>query len=242
MGQKTNPIGFRLVINRKWKSRWFANKQEFGDLLGEDDRIRQHLMKKPCCSGTSFIAIRRMSDKVEIVINTARPGLVIGKKGSEIDVLRNELAQLTGKEIWIEVEEIKRPDLDAKVVADGIARQLERRIPFRRAMKKAMQGVKDSGGAGVRVQVSGRLGGAEIARREWYKEGVIPLQTMRADIDYAMGRAETTYGSIGVKVWVNRGEYNATVRRQPRQRVESYHSKQKSDVRQESVNQAAVGA
>ena len=212
MGQKTHPVGFRLVLNRNWKSRWYANKQEFGDLLKEDEKIRKHLMAKSCCAGTSTITVRRMSDKIEVVIHTARPGLVIGKKGSEIDILRNELSKLTGKEVWVEVEEIKRPDIDAKIVADGIARQLERRIPFRRAMKKAMQSVKDAGGIGVRVQVSGRLGGAEIARREWYKEGIIPLQTMRADIDYATGRAETTYGSIGVKVWINRGEYQAVRR------------------------------
>lgn len=213
MGQKTQPVGFRLVMNRKWKSRWYANKQEFGNLLVEDDRIRNFLLAKACCQGTSSITVRRMSDKIEIVIHTARPGLVIGRKGSEIDVLREELSKFTGKDVWVEVEEIKRPDTDAKIVADGIARQLERRIPFRRAMKKAMQNVKDAGGQGVKVQVSGRLGGAEIARTEWYKEGIIPLQTMRADIDFARGRAETTYGSIGVKVWVNRGESLVTRRK-----------------------------
>ena len=206
MGQKTNPIGFRLILNRKWRSRWFANKQEFGTLLLEDRKIRSYLMSKACCQGTADITIRRMSDKIEIAIHTARPGLVIGKKGSEIDILKTELVALTGKEVWIEVEEIKRPDLDAKIVADGIARQLERRIPFRRALKKAMQSVLEAGGIGVRVQASGRLGGAEIARREWYKEGIIPLQTMRANIDFAYGRAETTYGSIGVKVWINKGD------------------------------------
>lgn len=206
MGQKTHPVGFRLVMNRKWKSCWYANKHDFGKLLVEDDKIRKYLLVKPCCQGTSFITVRRMSDKIEVVIHTARPGLVIGRKGSEIDVLRDDLSKFTGKDVWVEVEEIKRPDLDAKIVADGIARQLERRIPFRRAMKKAMQSVKDSGGLGVKVQVSGRLGGAEIARTEWYKEGIVPLQTLRADIDFAYGRAETTYGSIGVKVWINRGE------------------------------------
>jgi small subunit ribosomal protein S3 len=147
-----------------------------------------------------------MSGKIEVTIITARPGLVIGKKGAEIDVLKNELRNLTGKEVWIEVEEIKRPDLDAKLVADGIAKQLERRIPFRRVLKKAMQTSMDAGAAGIKVQISGRIGGAEIARVEWYKEGRIPLHTLRADIDFANGRAETTYGSIGVKVWINRGE------------------------------------
>lgn len=213
MGQKTHPVGFRLVINRKWKSSWFANKKEFANLLIEDDKIRHFLLAKPCCQGTSNITVRRMSDKIEVVIHTARPGLVIGRKGSEIDVLRDELSKFTGKDVWIEVEEIKRPDLDAKIVADGIARQLERRIPFRRAMKKAMQNVRDSGGLGVKVQVAGRVGGAEIARTEWYKEGIIPLQTLRNDIDFAKGRAETTYGSIGVKVWINRGEYTVSRRK-----------------------------
>jgi small subunit ribosomal protein S3 len=206
MGQKTSPIGFRLVRNKKWRSIWYANKQEFGNLLGEDYVIRKYLMSKPCCQGTAQLTIKRMSGKVEVTIHTARPGLVIGKKGAEIDVLKQELKKLTGKEIWIEVEEIKRPDLDAKLVAEGIAKQLERRVPFRRVMKKSMQATMDAGAAGIKVQISGRIGGAEIARTEWYKEGRIPLQTLRAEIDYAHGRAETTYGSIGVKVWINKGE------------------------------------
>lgn len=206
MGQKTSPIAFRLIRNKKWRSVWFATKQEFGTLLGEDNMIRKYLLAKPACVGTSQLTIKRMSGKVEVTIHTARPGLVIGKKGAEIDVLKQELKKLTGKEIWIEVEEIKRPDLDAKLVADGIAKQLERRIPFRRVMKKALQAATDAGAAGIKVQLSGRIGGAEIARAEWYKEGRVPLHTIRADIDYATGRAETTYGSIGVKVWINKGD------------------------------------
>jgi small subunit ribosomal protein S3 len=206
MGQKTSPTGFRLIVNKKWNSLWYANKQEFGTLLGEDYAIRKHLMTKACCQGASLLAIKRTSGKVEVTIHTARPGLVIGKKGAEIDVLKGELKKLTGKEIWIEVEEIKRPDLDAKLVADGIAKQLERRIPFRRIMKKAIQATMAAGAAGVKVQISGRIGGAGIARTEWYKEGRVPLHTLRAEIDYSMGRAETTYGSIGVKVWINKGE------------------------------------
>jgi small subunit ribosomal protein S3 len=209
MGQKCNPIGFRLIRNRNWRSKWYANKKEFGDQLIEDTKIRAYLLKKPACQGTSQIKIRRMSEKIEVTICTARPGLVIGKKGAEIDILKTELSKMTGKEVWIEVEEIKRPDLDAKVVADSIAKQLERRIPFRRAMKKAMQQTIDAGALGIKVQCSGRLGGAEIARTEWYKEGSTPLHTLRADIDYAMGRSETTYGSIGVKVWIYRGEDSA---------------------------------
>jgi small subunit ribosomal protein S3 len=211
MGQKTSPTGFRLVVNRRWKSIWFANKQETAGLLAEDKKIRDYLMAKASCAGTSSITIKRMSGKIEVTIHTARPGLVIGKKGAEIDVLKAELKQLTaGKDVFIEVEEIKRPDMDAKLVADAIAKQLERRVPFRRILKKSMQTAMDAGAAGIRVQISGRIGGAEIARTEWYKEGRVPLQTLRADIDYSMGRAETTYGSIGVKVWINRGEENAS--------------------------------
>jgi small subunit ribosomal protein S3 len=209
MGQKTSPTGFRLALTKKWKSLWYANKQEFGTQLGEDRFIRKFLLSKPICVGTSLILIKRMSGKIEVTIHTARPGLVIGKKGAEIEVLKKELKQATGKDIWIEVEEIKRVDLDAQLVADGIAKQLERRMPFRRVMKKALLSSMDAGAAGIKVLLSGRIGGAEIARREWYKEGRIPLHTLRADIDYAMGRAETTYGSIGVKVWINRGEEGA---------------------------------
>lgn len=206
MGQKTHPIGFRLVRNKNWRSKWFANKQEFGTLLIEDHKIRAFLLKKPALQGTSRITIRRMSEKVEVTIHTARPGMVIGKKGAEIELLKNELSRIAGKDVWLEVEEIKRPDLDAKITADSIAKQLERRIPFRRAVKKALQASMDAGAQGIKIQVSGRLGGAEIARTEWYKEGSTPLHTLRADIDYANGRAETTYGSIGVKVWIYRGE------------------------------------
>ncbi len=214
MGQKTNPVGFRLVRNRNWRSKWFENNKNFGALLGEDRKIRDFLMKKPACQGVSKLIIRRMSEKVEVVIVTARPGIVIGKKGADIDALRTELSKMIGKEVWIEVEEVKRPDLDAQIVADGIAKQLERRIPFRRAMKKAIQACMEAGAVGVKVQVSGRLGGAEIARTEWYKEGSTPLHTLRTDIDYAHGRAETTYGSIGVKVWINRGETHTPVKKE----------------------------
>lgn len=211
MGQKVNPIGFRLVKRKKWRSNWYANKQEFGNLLKEDEIIRDYLSKKPSSIGTSRVSIKRMSGKIEVTVHTSRPGLVIGKKGMEIDVLKKELCKLTGKEVWVEVEEIKRPDLDAKIVADNIAKQLERRIPFRRVLKKSLQTTMDAGAAGIKVQISGRVGGAEIARVEWYKEGKIPLHTLRADIDYATARAETTYGSIGVKIWINRGEEESEV-------------------------------
>jgi small subunit ribosomal protein S3 len=213
MGQKVNPTSYRLICTKAWKSKWFANKKEFGTLLVEDQFIRKYLLKKSALQGTSGIIIRRMADKIEITIQTARPGLVIGKKGAEIDNLKNELYKLTGKQVWVEVEEIKRPDLDAQLVADGIAKQLERRMPFRRVLKKAMQASLDAGAKGIKCQVGGRLGGAEIARKEWYIEGTIPLHTIRANIDYAMGRAETTYGSIGIKVWINRGEEVVSGRR-----------------------------
>ncbi|MEM7174814.1 MAG: 30S ribosomal protein S3 [Chlamydiota bacterium] len=206
MGQKGSPTGFRLIIRKNWKSFWFANKKEFGQFLLEDRIIRNFLMKKPCAVGTAEIIIKRMGDKIEVTFHTARPGLVIGKKGAEIDSIKQELKKLTGKEIWVEVAEIKRPDLNAKLVGEGIAKQIERRLPFRRVLKKAIQATMDAGGVGVKVQIAGRIGGAEIARTEWYKEGRTPLHTLRAEIDYATARAETTYGSIGVKVWVNQGE------------------------------------
>lgn len=207
MGQKVNPIGFRLVKKlRRWRSSWFANSREFGDLIGEDHKIRNYLKKQPSLVGCSKIVIKRMSEKVEVTIHTARPGLVIGKKGAEIDRLKTALSKRTGKQVWVEVEEIKRPDLEAQLVAEAICQQLERRIPFRRAMKKALQGTQDAGAQGIKIRVSGRLGGAEIARSEEYKWGRVPLHTLRNEIDYAHARAETTYGCIGVKVWINLGE------------------------------------
>ncbi len=206
MGQKVCPVGLRTSVTKKWRSLWYGNKQEFGTHLIEDFRIRDYLKKKSCCQGASRYTIRRMSGKIEVTIHTSRPGLVIGKKGAEIDQLKFELRRLTGKEVWIEVEEIKRPDLEAQLVADNIAHQLKRRVAFRRVMKKSLQSCMDAGCLGVKIQVSGRLGGAEIARSEWYKEGRIPLHTLRANIDYATARAETTYGCIGVKVWINHGE------------------------------------
>ncbi len=206
MGQKTSPIGFRLALKKKWKSLWFANKKEFGHHLFEDRQMRDFIMRKPCCVGTSEVVIKRMSEKIEVTLHTARPGLVIGKKGAEIEIMKQELKKLTGKDIWIEVAEIKRPDLDAQLVAEAISKQLERRVAFRRVLKKSIQSTMDAGAAGIKVQISGRVGGAEIARTEWYKEGRIPLHTLRIDIHYATARAETTYGSIGVKVWINKGE------------------------------------
>lgn len=206
MGQKTSPIGFRLVRNKNWSSIWYANKYEFGSFLHQDLNIVKFLRKKPSFVGTSQILIKRISDKIEVTIHTARPGLVIGKKGSEIEALKEELHRLTNRTVWVEVEEIKRPDLDARLVAEGIARQIERRLPFRRVLKKSIQAAMDAGAAGIRVQISGRIGGAEIARTEWYKEGTVSLHTLRDDIDYGTARAETTYGAIGVKVWISKAQ------------------------------------
>ena len=206
MGQKVNPIGLRLGIVKSWDSRWFADKK-YAEYIFEDHKIRKFVKKRLYHAGVSRIEIERSSRRVRLLIFTSRPGIVIGKKGAEIERLKTELrALLGGKEVWIEIDEIKRPDSDAYLVADHIARQIERRVPFRRALKKAIQTSMDSGVQGIKVQVSGRLGGAEIARAEWYKEGRIPLHTIKADIDYGTARAETTYGSIGVKVWINRGE------------------------------------
>lgn len=206
MGQKTNPNGMRLAVRKKWKSTWFATKRNFAALLLEDHKIREFLKKKPSCQTASEFLIKRVGDKIEVTVKTPRPGLVIGKKGMEIEALKKALKKFTGKEIWVEVEEIKRPDLDAKLVAESIAMQLRRRAAYRRALKKAMQSTMDAGALGIKVQCSGRLGGAEIARTEGYKEGKIPMSSLRYDVDYASVRAETTYGTLGVKVWITKRE------------------------------------
>lgn len=207
MGQKVNPTGFRLVTRKKWLSSWFATKREFGDLLGEDQKLRKFLQTR--CPGASRFLIERTRN-IKITIVTSRPGLVIGKQGAERDLLRKEVSALIGKdvrEVIIEVEEIKFPVTDARCVADGIVKQLERRIPFRRILKKAMQETMGNRAvSGIKVQVSGRIGGAEIARTEWYREGQVSLHTLRKNIDYAEARAETTYGTLGVKVWINLGD------------------------------------
>ncbi len=207
MGQKANPIGLRLAIRKKWESNWYATKQTFGKQLVEDVLIRNFLKKQPSCAGSASFVIRRIGDKIEVTICTARPGLVIGKKGVEIDLLKEKLNKLINKEVWIEVEEIKRPDLNASLVAQSIAAQLGRRVSFRRVLKKSMQNAMDAGAVGIKVQCGGRIGGAEIARKEWYKDGKIPLQTLRYDIDYSAATARTSYGSIGVKVWITLGEF-----------------------------------
>lgn len=208
MGHKINPIGLRLGINRTWDSRWYANKS-YADLLHEDLRIREFLTTRLKQAGVARIVIERPARKARISLHTARPGVVIGKKGADIEKLRQELAKMTKAEVSLNIVEIRKPEIDAKLIADNIAGQLERRVGFRRAMKRAVQNAMRLGALGIRINCSGRLGGAEIARVEWYREGRVPLHTLRADIDYGFGEAHTTYGVCGVKVWVFKGEVMA---------------------------------
>ncbi|MBB3114294.1 small subunit ribosomal protein S3 [Paenibacillus phyllosphaerae] len=206
MGQKVNPVGLRIGIIRDWESKWYAGK-DFGDLLMEDVKIREYLKNKLKDAAVSRFEIERAANRVNVTIHTAKPGMVIGKGGSEVENLRTELAKISkGKKIHINISEIKHPELDAILVAESIAQQLERRISFRRAMKQSIQRTIRSGAKGIKTSVSGRLGGAEIARTEGYSEGTVPLHTLRADIDYGTAEAHTTYGRIGVKVWIYRGE------------------------------------
>ncbi|MGQ0647575.1 MAG: 30S ribosomal protein S3 [Gemmatimonadaceae bacterium] len=205
MGQKTYPIGFRLGITKQWRSRWFANR-DFPQLIKEDSMLRKYIKTRLGHAAISDVHIERKPGKVVVTIHTGRPGVVIGKKGAEVDKLREEIARLSGKEVGVNVEEIKRPELDAQLVADNISNQLSQRISFRRAMKRAVQSAMRMGALGIKVKAGGRLGGAEIARVEGYHEGRVPLHTLRADIDYATSTAKTTFGTIGVKVWIFRGE------------------------------------
>jgi small subunit ribosomal protein S3 len=206
MGQKTHPRGFRLGIIKPWRSRWYAERGKFAGLIREDEQIRKYLHRRLGHAALSGVEIERKPQKIVVTLHTARPGVVIGKQGAEVDKLRDELAHLTKSEVSINVEEVKRPELDAQLVADNISHQLQQRISFRRAMKRAVQGAMRAGAEGIRVKVGGRLGGAEIARVEGYHEGRVPLHTLRADIDYATSTAKTTYGTIGVKVWIFKGE------------------------------------
>ena len=206
MGQKVNPIGLRLGINRTWDSRWFANTGEYGKLLHEDMKIRETLMKLLKQAAVSKIIIERPHKKCRVTIHSARPGVVIGKKGADIDKIRKTVAKLTDSEVVINIVEVRKPEIDATLVADSIAQQLERRVAFRRAMKRAVQSAMRLGAEGIRINCSGRLGGAEIARMEWYREGRVPLHTLRADVDYGTAEAQTAYGICGVKVWVFKGE------------------------------------
>jgi small subunit ribosomal protein S3 len=206
MGQKVNPTGLRLGINRTWDSRWYASKGNYGKLLQEDIKIRNHLSERLKQAGVSRIVIERPHKKCRITIHSARPGVVIGKKGADIEKLKNEVQRYTKDEVHLNIVEIRKPEIDAKLVAENIAQQLERRVAFRRVMKRAVQSAMRLGAQGIRINCGGRLGGAEIARVEWYREGRVPLHTLRADVDFGRGTAFTTYGTCGVKVWVFKGE------------------------------------
>ncbi len=206
MGQKVNPIGFRMQVNRTWDSRWFADSKEYGVLLLEDLRMREFVHKECLQAGISKVIIERPHRKCRVTVHTARPGVIIGKKGADIETLRKKLAAFTKSELHLNIVEVRKPELDSQLVAESITQQLERRVSFRRAMKRAVQNAMRMGALGIRVNVGGRLGGAEIARVEWYREGRVPLHTLRADIDYATHEAKTAYGIIGVKVWIFKGE------------------------------------
>ena len=219
MGQKVNPHGLRVGVIKDWDSRWYASKKDFANYLIEDNEIRKHLKKKLYIAGISKIEIERASNRVKITINTSKPGMVIGKGGQGVEEIRKEVEKLIGKNVTINVEEVKRPDPNAQLVAENIASQLERRVSFRRAMKQSIQRAMRLGAKGVKTACSGRLGGAEIARTEQYHEGTIPLQTLRADIDYGFAEADTTYGKIGVKVWVYNGEVLPTKKVEKKEEV-----------------------
>lgn len=206
MGQKVHPLGLRLGIIKDWDAKWYAGKREYAALLHEDIKLRRYIKKRFYTAGVSKVAIERAANRVKVTIHTARPGMVIGKGGTEVEKLRQDLEKLTGKQVQVNIVEIKTPELDAQLVAENIAFQLERRVSFRRAMRQAMQRTMRQGARGIKVAVSGRLGGAEIARYEWVPEGSVPLHTLRADIDYGFAEAKTTYGQIGVKVWIYKGE------------------------------------
>ncbi len=206
MGQKVNPIGMRLQINRTWDSRWYAESKDFGNLLLEDIKMRQFINEDCKQAGISRVIIERPHKKCRVTVHTARPGVIIGKKGADIETLRKKLAAMTDSELHLNIVEVRKPEMDAQLVAENIAQQLERRVSFRRAMKRSVQNTMRMGALGIRVNVAGRLGGAEIARTEWYREGRVPLHTLRADIDYAHAEAMTAYGIIGIKVWIFKGE------------------------------------
>ena len=205
MGQKVNPIGLRLGVNKTWDSRWFS-KDEYADKLHEDLQIRKYVKKNLASAGVSRVVVERPAKKARVTIQTARPGVVIGKKGADIDKIKKDIEKITKDEVQLNIVEIRKPELDSTLIAEGIAQQLERRVAFRRAMKRAVQSAMRLGAQGIRINCSGRLGGAEIARMEWYREGRVPLHTLRADVDYGIASALTTYGIIGIKVWVFKGE------------------------------------
>ncbi|MBV1774867.1 30S ribosomal protein S3 [Burkholderiaceae bacterium DAT-1] len=209
MGQKIHPTGFRLAVNKNWASKWYASSRNFATMLSEDIKVREFLSKKLAHASVGRIVIERPAKNARITIHSARPGVVIGKKGEDIELLKQQLVKMLGVPVHINIEEIRKPEIDAKVIGDSIAAQLEKRVMFRRAMKRAMQNAMRLGAQGIKIMASGRLNGIEIARTEWYREGRVPLHTLRADIDYATSEAETTYGIIGIKVWVYKGEVKA---------------------------------
>ena len=222
MGQKVNPVGFRLGVNRGWDSVWYAKKKDFGNYLIEDFKIREYIKKNVINSGVSKVMIERTSNKCYVTIYTSRPGFVIGKKGSDIDKIKNNLSKFTKNEVTLNIKEVKKPETNSYLVAENIAQQLVKRISYRRAMKRAMQSCIRLGAKGIKVSCSGRLGGNEIARTEWLREGSIPSHTLRADIDYGFAEALTTYGIIGVKVWIYKGELMAKdVEKEKKERVKS---------------------
>ena len=206
MGQKVNPVGLRLGVNRTWESRWYAAGDEYANLLHEDLRLREFVFKELPQAGISKVIIERPAKKCRVTVYSARPGVIIGKKGADIEKLRRKLMNLTSSEVTLNIVEVRKPEVDAKLIADNIAQQLERRVAFRRAMKRAVQSAMRLGVGGIRINCAGRLGGAEIARTEWYREGRVPLHTLRADIDYGTSEAKTAYGICGMKVWVFKGE------------------------------------
>lgn len=209
MGQKVNPVGLRLGINRTWDSRWYANNRDYADKLHQDLEVRQFLLKELKPAGISRVVIERAANNIRVNLYTARPGVIIGKKGAEIEKLKQRLSNKMGSSVSLNIIEIRKPELDAQLAAEGIASQLERRVSFRRAMKRTVQSALRLGAGGIRVNCAGRLSGAEIARTEWYREGRVPLHTLRADIDYGFAEALTTYGIIGVKIWIFKGEIMA---------------------------------
>jgi small subunit ribosomal protein S3 len=206
MGQKINPTGFRLSVNKNWSSKWYAGNRQFAQMLGEDLKVREYLRRKLANANVGRVLIERPAKNARITVFSARPGVVIGKKGEDIETLKSDLAKLMGVPVHVNIEEIRKPELDAKLIADSIGQQLEKRIMFRRAMKRAMQNAMRLGAQGIKIMSSGRLNGIEIARTEWYREGRVPLHTLRADIDYGFSEAKTTYGIIGIKVWVYKGD------------------------------------
>jgi len=218
VGQKVHPKGFRIGIIRSWDSNWYADR-DYSDLLHEDYKVRKLVKERFYAAGISKVEIQRTGNRVRVTIHTAKPGIVIGRGGSEVEKLKIELAKLTSKNININIQEIKKPELDAQIVAENVAQQLEKRISFRRAMKQTVQRTMRVGGLGMKIAISGRLGGAEIARTEWYSEGKVPLHTLRADIDYGFAEANTTYGKIGIKVWINRGEIAPEAKQRPKQKA-----------------------